>query len=217
MWIGILLLLLSRLGFSSVVDRLAEVVLQEVGPSIRVEISRLSPSCARLKRDLRLSNTPFRGGIVGFLGRGSVQVGEDSENELKCTATAKLYAKVGVAKRELEHREPLDADRIDFKERELTQLNQSGYFLSLSELTDRRVRGRIRVGAPLNLQNTERMKWVESNTPIQVTLERPGYRIRAQMKALESGEKNSWIRVQNPQTRKQFLARVTGKGEAEVR
>lgn len=133
------------------------------------------------------------------------------------SAVIRVFANVAVAQELLRTGDSLDQAKIQYEERELTKLTQTGYFLSPESLEGKVARGYIRPGTVLGVQNVETPAPIVQGQMLDLIHGTANVRITAKVKALEKGKVGSWIRVENPQSKKVLRAKVTAPGEVSLR
>ena len=133
------------------------------------------------------------------------------------SAVVRAFAPVAVTKRALRHGEELTSHNVDFERRELSQLVQSGYFVSLDLLTDLRANGYVRPGAILGSANTQAALLVSQGQAVDIIHRKGALEVIARAKAIDNGRIGDWIRVENANSKKVIRARITRSGEVETR
>jgi flagella basal body P-ring formation protein FlgA len=150
------------------------------------------------------------------LGLVSYQVRNGKNEEVTGTAFIRVFAKVAVAKGPMEHKEIFTIKNVSFEERELTAQSLRGFFLDLDSLADKRVRGYVRSGQVLGIQNTESPLAVESGESIELLTVRNGLSISARVRSIDSGKVGDLIRVENQTSKRMLRAKIIAPHTAEV-
>lgn len=194
---------------------LLKVIKEQVGPSVRVQIDKVFLS-SKVPQDAKLVMNESASvlGPVSFHYEYQTPRGVAT---VPGNATVKGFAKVAVAATPIKNGEVFSEANVQFSERELSRLIQSGYYPSWDKLRSLTAVGYIRQDQIISSFFTQQARSIASGQWIDVVHERGALRVVARMKALEPGQKNQWIRAENPGSRKVVQVRVTGDGQATIR
>jgi flagella basal body P-ring formation protein FlgA len=133
------------------------------------------------------------------------------------SAEVRAFADVAVANTPMPHGETITEAHLRLERREISRLAQSGYFTNLKLLAGKQTKGALSQFQVIGRHNTQTRPTITAGENITLSKKRNSLVVSAKVRSLQSGLVDQWIQVQNPQTGKLFLARVTGPGEAEVR
>lgn len=133
------------------------------------------------------------------------------------SVTSRVTAPVAVVKAPIRHGEDFNDSNIEFQPRDLTVHSTTGYFLEKEKLSTVRASGYLKPGNVLGLNNTMAPNAIEAGQMVDLVHQAGLLRITAKVKALQSGQTRQWVKVENPTTKKSFLAKVTGPAEVHLR
>lgn len=133
------------------------------------------------------------------------------------TVSARVSASVAVVRAPIRHGEELNETNTEFQIRDLTSHSATGYFVDRERLASLRASGYLKPGAVLGLNNTMAPVAVEAGQAVDLIHQAGPLKITAKVKALQSGQPRNWVRVENPSTKKIFMAKVTAPGEVRLR
>ncbi len=142
---------------------------------------------------------------------------ETQGRRVQGSAEVRAFAPVVVANTPLGHGETMAAPQLRRELRELSRLSQSGYFTDFKELEGKQVKGALSKSQVIGRANTQLRPTIHPGESLTLSRRRNALVVSLKVRSLQSGLVDQWIQVQNPQTGKILLARVTGPGEAEVR
>lgn len=174
-----------------------ERVRTNVPVSGQVEVTSMSPSPAM--------------GLVTFQAiepRGSQTVNG--------TAFVRVWSKIAVATRPIQHKETFNPKNVAFEERELSQLLGRGYFSTPNAVLEKRARGYIRAGQTLGINNTDTAMQIESGKIVDMVKNSGMISVAAKVRAIDSGRPGDMIRVENPASKKILTAKVVTSESVEV-
>ena len=216
----IFLITLSLSAWGAVTDRdpKAELknALQEItGSAVRIRVDRVFvggkiPDGARLV--LNEGSTPL--GPISFRYEFMTRQGISS---IPGNAVVTGYGKVAIATAPIKNGESFSSTNVKFEERELSKLSQSGYYADMKALQNLTAVGYVRPEQIISSFHTAAARAISSGQWIDVVHEKGNLRVTARMKALEAGQKNQWIRAQNPSSKRVVQIRVTGEGVGALR
>ena len=133
------------------------------------------------------------------------------------SVTVRASAPVAVTRVPVRNGEEFTDDNTAFEWRELGPLAVTGYYLDPQKARSLRANGFLRPGAVLGVGNTRLPSAVQAGQAVDLVMQQGRLRIVAKVKALEAGQMKSWVKVQNPSSKKILLARVTAPGEVTLR
>ncbi len=133
------------------------------------------------------------------------------------SAHVRAFAPVWVARTIVRHGDALDSTNTSFEVRELSPYLTTGYFIQGEITPALRAHGTLRAGVVLGANNSQPALLIQPGQAVDLVHQAGGLRIVAKVKALEGGNTNHWVRVENPSSKKIFLARVTAPGEVKLR
>lgn len=131
------------------------------------------------------------------------------------SVTVDVRVPVVVAARKLRRRAELAPEDLRLEKRDLRGLPR-GFATELQQLTGRRLRSPLPEGVPVLRSHLAEARIVRRGDLLVVHAERGGLELRLEAKALEAGILGQPIQVENPQTRRRFVASITGPGEARL-
>lgn len=131
------------------------------------------------------------------------------------TAVARVFAKIAIARTNIQNLEALNEENILFEKRELGPFVGMGFFDS-KVLFSSLARGFIRPGRIIHPSDVQMPLAIHPGQKLSLILSQGNVKITAKVRALEGGEVSRWIHVENPSTKKVLLARITGVGEATL-
>ncbi len=215
-----LLLMISNVAMSAqphlrLESELESFLKRQIPKSERIEVERLrcrKTPVARAEFTVLSPQHPL--GLVSFEARWRV-AGELQKSI--CTAEVRAFAQVAIAETMIRHGESLSAGKVRFETRELSPLVQSGYYTDSAQLDPLTANGNIPAHSIIGYMHVQTPKAVYSGEWVDLILERGPVIIRAKVKALEAGQLKSWIRVENPSSKKVLLAQVVRAGEVKIR
>ncbi|MBI1861452.1 MAG: flagellar basal body P-ring formation protein FlgA [Deltaproteobacteria bacterium] len=124
------------------------------------------------------------------------------------TAYVTCREMVAAAVKDLGPGEAFTPENVKWVENDVAFLSRSGFFRAPEELRNLESRGFIRAGTVLSRMQVQNARWVVAGSPVEIIHQGPSLKITARGKALQSGSRNDWIRVENFQTHKMVLAQV---------
>ena len=179
-------------------------------PSARIEI-----------QGLRVTLPPGKGMRVGSfspevpLGLVSFEV-EANGKRGQGFATVRAYASIAVAQVPISNGEALGPSNLRFEERELSRVVQSGYFLTLSTIGDRKARGYLSVGQAVSRNNSALPFLITAGQTVDLVRQKGNLKLVAKVRALQGGQRDQWIQVQNTASGKMLLGRIAGPSEVQI-
>jgi len=162
----------------------------------------------------QLLNAQLPVGRVSFECEGK---GRSGRYQAAGTADVLVEAPIAVASRVIQHGEALGPNNIALEIRSLGPHILSGFFASWESITGRRAKGVVAKGAVIGISQSEVPKLVQQGQMVEMIYDRPNLMISARMKALQSGEENQWIRVENARSHKTLMARVVAPSTVSLR
>lgn len=196
-------------------DAVKESVRRHFPSGVRIEVDGARATLPPAGRFRIQGFTPeFPLGLVGF----QVEV-QGPQGVVKGTgsATIRAFAPIAVAKSPISHGETLDAKNLVYEERELSRLVQSGYFLNGRELEGRTARGYVAAGHAISRGNSQVPFEIVAGQSVDMVRRKGTLLLTAKVRAMQNGQRNQWVQVQNPSSGKVLVARVSGPGEVETR
>ena len=159
------------------------------------------------------SNSPL--GLISFEAHWVDSNGATQKAFGSCVV--KATALVAVSRAPIRHGESFQDSNIGFERRELSQFTTVGYYTDWQKLLPLRANGYIRPGTVIGASQAIVPSAVERGQVVDLIHTQGGLRIIAKVRALEAGLLKSWIRVENPSSKKVLLARVVAPGEVRLR
>jgi len=219
----LVLLFVATLGFSGVAPlklnrfekTIQNMVLRDWPNAVRVEVKNLStqevaPETAAITQ---LHPRPSLG-LVSF----NLEWQEKGSSRLvRGTAQIRVFQKVAVASKNINHGDFLSEDSVDFKEMELNRFQRTGVFSSWEELDGKIAKGFLRSGNVITQNQVDRPVEIRHGQMVELQIEQGQVVITAKMKALESGRSGQWIRVENPTSKKVVRAKIVAMGQVALR
>ncbi|NBX92351.1 MAG: flagella basal body P-ring formation protein FlgA [Proteobacteria bacterium] len=184
-------------------------------PEARIEVTSVSTQDAAPKNAMiiQLNPTPPMGAVSFELAWNENGVGHRTLGN----GVIKVFRPVAIASKNISHGEMFSDDNIQFEEREINRFTQTGFFTDWSDLKGKVARGFVRQDSLIGLINSEKPVEILQGQMVELRHASPQMVISARMKALENGRMGSWIRVENPASKKVVRARVTAPGQVELR
>jgi len=133
------------------------------------------------------------------------------------TAIVKVYQPVAVAATALKPQDGLDESKLRFEEREISKFSQNGVFTDWEHLENKIAKTFVKAGSVLHVTQVETPAEIRQGQMVDLIFENSQIVISARMKALEHGRLGSWIRVENPNSRRVVRARVIAPGRVGIR
>ncbi|MFQ5698198.1 MAG: flagellar basal body P-ring formation chaperone FlgA [Myxococcota bacterium] len=157
-----------------------------------------------------------------FVGRVTVSLevldpsGADPRR-VRRTASVEVDVRVPVVvtARKLRRRTELAPGDLRVESRDLRGLPH-GFATELQQLAGRRLRAPLPEGVPVLRSHLAEERIVRRGDLLVVHAERGGLELRVEAKALQGGILGQSIQVENPQTRRRFVASITGPGQARL-
>jgi len=215
-----LILLVSQIASAAMLtselsERLQRSIAEQLPKNARVQVdeatSRVAiPASARF--NVLSPNPPV--GLVSFEARW-----KEKGYPRKAFGSAKVraYAPVMVARSVIRHGEALDGSNTVFESRELSPYLTTGYFQEGGHIPSLRSHGTLRAGVVIGANNSQPALLIQAGQAVNLVHRAGALSITAKVKALEGGNPNSWVRVENPSSKKIFLAKVISPGEVRLR
>lgn len=201
----------------SLTDSLTQSVLADYPKGTRVSLERVHTNIPVTGEVSVSSVTPQPGaGLVSFEASTFSGKKKTPGPVVRGTAFVKVWSKIAVATRPIQHKESFTPKNVAFEERELSELLAKGYFLTPSALMDKRARGYIRSGQPLGLNNTDTALQVESGKLVDMVRTSGALSVAAKVRAIDGGRSGDMIRVENPASHKILTAKVVNAESVEV-
>jgi len=200
---------------SSLADRLQRAVSEQLPKSTRVELNDANcrvPIPASAKISLMSPNPPI--GNVTFEARWKEK---NYPRTAFGSARVRAFAPIMVARSVIRHGDTLDTSNTTYEVRELTPFLSTGYYQKDAPFAAMRAHGTVRMGAVIGANNSQPSLLIQAGQTVDLTRQTGSLRITAKVKALEGGNPNNWVRVENPSSKKIFLARVVSAGEVRLK
>lgn len=112
--------------------------------------------------------------------------------------------------------ETIRANDIVLERRPRASLSGGGTLVDPATADGRVARTALRAGAVLREGDTAKQELVQKNSIVSVTYKIPGLTLSMRARALEAGGLGDAVLVQNPQSKRQLQATVTGPGQVSV-
>lgn len=126
------------------------------------------------------------------------------------TVNYAAYAPILVASRPIRIGERFTAENTSLRPLPLTAYAHSGYFFAIEQVEPLRARAFIASGTPIGRTNAQAPAMVLSGANVELVHRRENLVLSLQVKALQSGNLDEPIRVQNLSTKRVIEARVAG-------
>lgn len=204
-------ILVSTAAQASLRDKLAEEAKKRLPESAKVRVERVFPTDGvPPSATVRLPASGLPLGLVSWEASwgNSVATG---------TATIRAEAPVAVTRVPLRHGENVPADAITMESREISRLHQTGFYSSTADLARLVTKGYLPPGTVLTHANTQAPYAVHRGQTVDLIHRRDNLMVSLKVRALEDGRLSQWIRVINPKSQKNLVARVSDDGEVETR
>jgi flagella basal body P-ring formation protein FlgA len=194
---------------------LKQALQEQIGSGVRLQVERVFVSGA-IPEGARLIVTEGNSalGAVSFRYEYLTRYGLSS---IPGNAVVKGYAKVAIATAPIRNGDSFSTGNVKFEERELSKLMQSGYYADWKQLERLTAVGYVRPEQIISSFHTVAARAVSPGQWIDVIHEKGALRVTARMKALESGQKNQWIRAENPSSKRVVQIKVIGDGQGALR
>lgn len=188
------------------------------------EIGKEFPKGSRVTVERVRTNVPFNGNaeITSLspspaLGLITFQASPvDGSHSVSGTAFVRVWSKIAVATRPIQHKESFTPKNVAFEERELSQLLGRSFFFTPTAVLEKRAKGFIRAGQPLGINNTDTAMQIESGKLVDMVKSNGMITVSARVRAIDSGRPGDMIRVENPASRKIMTAKVVTSESVEV-
>lgn len=200
---------------SSLADRLQRAVSEQLPKNTRVQLDDANcrvPVPASAKFSVLSPNPPV--GNVTFEARWKEK---GYPRTAFGSARVKAFAPVLIARSVIRHGDTLDASNTTYEVRELTPFLSTGYFQKDAPTPAMRAHGTLRQGTVIGVNNSQPALLIQPGQAVDLVRQNGAMRITAKVKALEGGNPNNWVRVENPSSKKIFLARVVSAGEVRLK
>ncbi|MBF0177893.1 MAG: flagellar basal body P-ring formation protein FlgA [Magnetococcales bacterium] len=139
------------------------------------------------------------------------------KGQVQVTAIIRQERSLLVLRRPMQRGEVVREDDLEERSLILTR-SMPGVFgiEQMKEVSGQMARRALQPGVPLQMGWFESPMAVDRGEPVKVRLHRGGLKIETSGVALAKGRVGESIEVQNPDSRRRFLARVVGPGRVEV-